>query len=124
MIFKKDELRILWPFYLHGLIYASLYLIPVFFVVYFIHVGLSIFQIGISLAVSPLLALLFEIPTGAIADLYGRKFSVMLSLFLEAIVILLIYLSNNFYYILFIMSLWGIVETLASGSDEAWVVDL
>ena len=122
--FKKGALEILWPFHLYNLIAASFFIMPVFFVVYFLHIGLSVFQIGILMAAYPLASLLFEVPTGAVADIYGRKFSVMLGLFTEGISLFLVYLSNNFYYLIFVMFIFGITKTFSTGSAEAWIVDL
>ena len=68
--------------------------------------------------------LLFEIPTGAIADLYGRKFSVILGNFLIGINLIIIMFAKNFYWICALYFLWGLFFTLTSGSRGAWFVDL
>ena len=67
-------------------------------------------------------SLLFEIPTGAIADIYGRKFSVVLAYIFAGIIIILVPLSRNFYYLFFLFLMWGITDTFRTGADEAWVI--
>lgn len=123
-LFQKGELKLLWPFYLEHFVAYTISLLYIFLLVYFIDIGFSLTQIGFLLAVVPLTMLLFEIPTGAIADLYGRKFSVLLGYFLEAGLIFSLMFSTSYYYILSVLALLGIAMTLSSGSKEAWVVDL
>lgn len=124
MIFQKNELKLLWPFYLDVFISNIFFLIPPFFVIYFNSLGFSATQIGFLLASWPLASILFEIPTGAIADIYGRKFSVRLSYIFSGIFIFLIFFVSNYYLLLALLFLFGIAVTLSSGSYEAWMYDL
>ncbi|MBR9704204.1 MFS transporter [Candidatus Pacearchaeota archaeon] len=121
--FKKNELKLLWPFYLES-ISKILLILPAFMIIYFMNLGFSLFQIGLLLAVWPLFALLFEIPTGAIADIYGRKTSVLLGIFLQGIILLLFYFTQNYIIILILMGFLGTFSTLVSGANKAWVTDL
>lgn len=122
-IFEKGELKLLWPFYLEYFIASSIFLIPIFSVLYFNHLGLSFFQIGILLAVSSLTQLILEIPTGAFADIYGRKKSVLLGYFIEGICMFSLFFVKRYSLILFLFALWGIGMTFSSGSKDAWIVD-
>jgi MFS family permease len=123
-MFSKKELKLLWPFYADHFLGTLLFILVPFRVIYFASIGFSASQIGILLAMWPLFSLLFEIPTGAIADLYGRKFSVMLGWFMAGTCVLLVPLSNNYYYLLLLFALQGIAQTFVSGAYDAWVVDL
>jgi MFS family permease len=122
--FEKNELKILWPFYAEILFGTALWLLTPFFIVYFISIGLSLFQIGILMAIWPLSALIFEIPTGAIADIYGRKFSVIYGWILEGVIIMLFLVSTSYWYLIFLMVMLGLTQTLISGAYDAWTVDL
>ena len=124
MIFKKGELKLLWPFYLDAVISPLFFFMPAFMVLYFNGIGLSLFQIGILMGVANLTSLLFEIPTGAIADLYGRKFSVLLSYFLQGVGFLSLFFVKDYYLIVGVYALLGIASTFSSGAKEAWVIDL
>ena len=53
-------------------------IIPVY-VLYYRHFDLNLFQIALVAAVFEASILIFEMPTGLIADIYGRKISVILS---------------------------------------------
>ncbi|HJX49991.1 MAG TPA: MFS transporter, partial [Candidatus Nanoarchaeia archaeon] len=122
--FKKDELKLLWPFYLDSILSPMLFFAPAFFVVYFNYLALSYFQIGLLFAIMPLVSLLFEIPTGAIADLYGRKFSVLIGYFLEGVAFLSLFFFNNYYLMLAAFAFLGFASTFSSGSKEEWIADL
>ena len=101
-----------------------LFFMPAFYVIYFMDLGFSLFQISLLMAMMPLFMLLFEIPTGAIADIYGRKFSVILSYIIQGFAYILIFFLDNFYALLFAFALIGFGSTFISGAKEAWVTDL
>src|SRR3989338_3354986 len=124
MFFKQGKLEILKPCYLTDFLAYIFHFAPIFYVVYLSQLGFSLFHIGLLLAIIPLISLIFEIPTGAIADLYGRKFSVLLGYFLEGLSFLLLFFVNDFFSILAIFAFLGFAQTLSSGAKEAWVVDL
>jgi MFS family permease len=64
-----------------------------------------------------------EIPTGTIADYFGRKHSVALAAFIGAISALIYGLVPNFYVFLLAEFLWAISASLLSGADQAFVYD-
>lgn len=123
-LFKQGELKLLWPFYLDALISPMLFFMPAFIILYFRDLGFSLFQISLLTMMMPLFMLLFEIPTGAIADVYGRKFSVLLGALIEGVAIFSIFFLDNFYALMFAFALVGFGSTFNSGAREAWVTDL
>ncbi len=124
MFFKKNELKLLWPFYLDALISPMLFFMPAFVIVYFRNFGLSVFQISLLTMMMPLFMLLFEIPTGAVADIYGRKFSVLIGTVIEGFALLSIFFLNNYYALMFAFAMVGFGSTFNSGAREAWITDL
>jgi len=123
-IFQRGELKLLWPFYLDSLISTILFFAPAFYIVYFRELSLTLFQIGLLLAIPSATSLLFEIPTGAIADVYGRKKSVLFGVFLEAIAISVLFFYSNFIVIACVFAFIGVASTLITGANEAWIIDL
>ncbi len=97
-------------------------ILPVY-VLYFRHYQINLFQIALLAAVFEASILLFEIPTGLVADVFGRRISVVLSAIVSVlsgvIFIFLPFLSG------FIVAeiVGGLGETLRSGALEAWLVD-
>ena len=122
--FKQGELEILKPFYLAEFLAYILHFAPVFYVVYLSQLGFSLFHISLLLAIIPLISLIFEIPTGTFADLYGRKFSVLFGYSLEGLAFLLMFFVNDFLGILAIFAFLGFAQTFSSGAKEAWITDL
>lgn len=122
--FDKKELKWLWPFYADAFLGTVLFILIPFQIIYFSSIGLSSTQIGILIGMVPLISLLSEIPTGAVADLYGRKFSVIFGWLLSGLALMIVPLSNNYYYLIFTAALSGFAMTFISGASDAWVVDL
>jgi MFS family permease len=93
------------------------------YVLFMVEAGLSLTQISLVNAAYMLTCFTMEIPTGSIADNYGRKFSFVLSCVLLSLSLMVYHLSSTF--ILFILAevIAGIATTFSSGAFEAWVVD-
>lgn len=123
-MFTKKELRLLWPFYAQSLTFNLTKVIMPFYVLYFLSIGLNLFQIAILGSIRSLVALLSETPTGVIADLYGRKVSVILGYSLASLTLFATPLFHNFYLLALILALDALFETLVSGADRAWSIDL
>ena len=118
----KEEFKILWPFYTSDLFNAMFALLSSYYVLYLLSIGFSFFQVSILLALTAFISFFFDIPTGAIADVFGRKTSVILSYLTAGILFILVPLSINFWYLFVIFFLLGISQTLSTGADEAWVL--
>lgn len=123
MIFAKDELKLLWPFYVVTILITLFNIVPIFWVVYFQLKGFTISDVSFALAFLSIATFMFEIPTGAIADIFGRKRSVVLGCFLIGIGIFLIPFATNIFFLNALFLFWGIAFTLPSGAEDAWVVD-
>lgn len=67
--------------------------------------------------------LLFEVPTGVVADLYSRRLSVIIGTFLIGAGFLVESLFPAFLPILFAQFLWGVGYTFTSGAFVAWISD-
>lgn len=123
-LFKQGELKLLWIFYLEALISSIFVFFPVFMIAYFMEIGLTFFQISLITTSLLLFRLIFEIPTGAIADIFGRKVSVLIGLILSSVIFFLLLFFDNFYSLLIIFALLGFSGTFESGARESWVIDL
>ena len=97
-------------------------ILPVY-VLYFRHYQINLFQIALLASIFEASILIFEMPTGLVADIYGRKISVALSAFVSLVSgILFIFFPYLFGFIIAEI-LNGLGETLRSGALEAWLVD-
>jgi DHA3 family tetracycline resistance protein-like MFS transporter len=97
-------------------------ILPVY-VLYFRHYQINLFEIGLLAAIFEASILVFEIPTGLVADVFGRRISVILSAFVSFIsgLIFILFPFLTGFIIAEIVS--GLGETLRSGALEAWLVD-
>lgn len=86
-------------------------------------VGLSALQLLLVAAALQGAILVSEIPTGVIADTYGRKRSVVIGLLLLGAGMSLSGAIASFWPILAGHMIWGLGHTFISGAGEAWIAD-
>ncbi|MFH1307382.1 MAG: MFS transporter [archaeon] len=91
--------------------------------VYFVYLGFSIVSITTLFAISTLIMIFFEFPTGAIADYDSRKKSLVISFFLLSVAFFGIFAFNNFWLIAVSWILGDIAWTFSTGAGSAWIID-
>src|SRR5258707_3534493 len=85
--------------------------------------GLDQFQINSVLATYCLVLFLTDVPTGAFADLLGRRRSFVLGATLRVCAFLLYFVAHHYYVFLIAESIDGIGTTFGNGAIDAWGVD-
>jgi len=100
-----------------GLIITALY------IYYARTVGLTPLQLALMGSVLMLTSLIFEVPTGVVADVYSRKWSVIIGSVLSGISFILIGTFPIFAIILFAAFLEAVGDTFVSGALDAWLAD-
>ena len=85
--------------------------------------GLDALEVNLVLATYLIIVFVFEVPTGAAADLVGRKASFLLSCALRTVAFGLYAVAENFTDCLVAELIDGIGTTLASGALDAWAID-
>ena len=86
-------------------------------------VGLSPMQLVLVGTLLEAVCFLFEIPTGIVADLYSRRLSVLIGMFLVGAGFIVEGSIPTFAAVLACQVLWGIGATFLSGAVEAWITD-
>ncbi len=86
-------------------------------------VGLNPFQLVLVGTALELAAFSFEVPTGILADLYSRRLSVIIGMFLFGIGFMFEGLLPYFITVLIAQVIWGAGWTFISGAREAWIAD-
>ena len=94
-----------------------------FFILFLVEKGLPFTQIGILYAVREIISNIFEIPSGIIADTYGRKIALIGSFFVYIISFSVFYFSNDFWLFLIAFILYGIGEAFRSGTHKGMIMD-
>lgn len=85
--------------------------------------GISLFQIGLAMAVYSATIVLLEVPTGGLADAVGRKSVTLLAYGLMTMTGIIHLFTFTFPLLLLGWALYGVSRALASGALEAWFVD-
>lgn len=93
------------------------------YVLFMTEAGLSLMQVSLVNAAYMLTCFSMEIPTGSIADNYGRKLSFVISCLLLSLSFMMYYLSSTFLLFIFAEVIAGIANTFSSGAFDAWMVD-
>jgi len=107
-------------FSLYGFLKNQQYYEP-FLILAFLEKGLSFFQIGLLIAFREICVNLMEIPSGAVADLYGRRKSMMFS-FASYIVSFTIFgLSEMLWQLFPAMFFFAIGEAFRTGTHKAMI---
>jgi MFS family permease len=108
-------------FYVSEFLYATIFSIPIWIVYY--QSKISLVVISFLVAIQYASQLFLELPTGAFADIFGRKTSVIMGYFMWAVASVVIILANGFWVLLLATIFGGLAESLLSGSMEALVYD-
>lgn len=111
-----------YKFCLYGFL-KNLRFFDAFFILYLVEKGLPYTQIGILYAVREITINVFEIPSGFIADTYGRKYSLIGSFLLYIFSFASFYLSNDFGLFLMAFVLYGIADAFRSGTHKGMIMD-
>jgi MFS transporter, DHA3 family, tetracycline resistance protein len=86
-------------------------------------VGLNPFQLLLAGTVLRLMSLIFQAPTGVLADLFGRRWAIAGGLLLMGSGFTLEGAIPTFVVVLAAQVLWGFGATLMDGADVAWIAD-
>ncbi len=85
--------------------------------------GLDLFQINAVLATYGITVFLFEVPTGALADVFGRRIAFVVGCAVRATAFALYTLAHDFRACVTAEFVDAIGTTFVSGALDAWVVD-
>ncbi|MDO5418190.1 MAG: MFS transporter [Lachnospiraceae bacterium] len=112
----KDKVLVFFSNFSLGMI------VPIFSLVLCSH-GCSAQSVGTAMLFFGLTVMLVEIPSGIFADLYGRKFSFLLSCVLGSVWALILLWADSFPAAVLVLVFRGLSAAFSSGSLDALVVD-
>jgi DHA3 family tetracycline resistance protein-like MFS transporter len=125
MIFKSDRLNAYSIFLiLSGTSAFALSVISIINSVYLVEtVRLDPLQLVLVGTVLESSAFLCQVPTGVIADLYSRRFAVVIGYLLMGAGFLLEGIVPQFAAVLLSQVIWGVGATFTDGAQEAWIAE-
>lgn len=94
-----------------------------FLLLFLIEKGMSYSQIGIMYAVREIVINVFEIPSGIIADTWGRKRALAGSFLFYIISFIVYYFSSNFLLFLLAFGFYGIADAFRTGTHKGMIMD-
>ncbi|MBI2136741.1 MFS transporter [Candidatus Woesearchaeota archaeon] len=112
----------IWKFYLFEIFGGMFFAVPII-VLFWMENGLSLTQIMILQSIFSVFLILFEIPTGYFADIYGRKKSMLISGAGIFFGMLTYSLGDNFSEFLAAEFLFAIGLSFYSGTSSAFIYD-
>ncbi len=107
-------------FSLYGFLKNQRYFEP-FIILFFLQQGLSFTQIGFLIAFRELFINLIEIPSGAVADLFGRRRSMVLAFVSYIISFALFGFSQDYWHFFIAMFFFAIGEAFRTGTHKAMI---
>ncbi len=117
---KRDKQYV--KFCLYGFL-KNLRFFDVFLLLFFLENDLSFSQIGMLYAAREIITNIIEIPSGIVADSYGRKSALLTAFFIYILSFITFYLSSNFVLLLAAMALMGIGDAFRSGTHKGMIMD-
>ncbi|PIE32079.1 MFS transporter [candidate division KSB3 bacterium] len=112
----------LFRFSLYGFLKNQKYYEP-FLILAFLEKGFSFFQIGILVGVREVCMNLFEIPSGALADMYGRRHSMIVSMLAYIVSFIIFATSASFALLCLAMFFFAIGEAFRTGTHKAMIFE-
>ncbi len=110
-------------FYIAQALYNMMLFLPTWVIFLQERHGLSLTQVTIIDIAFWLTMAFTEVPTGAVADTFGRKQSLLVGIALSALSVTMFGWAPNYLLLLVANSLWGVAITFMSGADMAFFYD-
>ena len=118
--FKKDHQY--FKFCAYGFL-KNLRFYDAFLLLFFLENGISFAQIGLLYAAKELIINILEIPSGIIADTFGRKKSLIGAFGAYIVSFVVFYFSTEFYFLLVAILLYGVGDAFRSGTHKGMIMD-
>ncbi|RLC52723.1 MAG: MFS transporter [Candidatus Cloacimonadota bacterium] len=94
-----------------------------FIILFFREMGISFLQIGVLFSVREISTMILEIPTGIVADSFGRKNSMIFSFLSYIVSFLIFFLFPNYAMYILAMILYAFGEAFRTGTHKAMILE-
>ena len=108
-------------YYLIEFLDSLVFFIPIIYI--YLQGKINVAQIPFLFGYRYLVQLIMEMPTGAIADLLGKKLSIIIGFIINTVYFYLLFNVNSFWAFLLAYTLGGIGDSFISGAIDALVYD-
>lgn len=118
---KKHKLQI-FKFGMYGFLKNLMFFEPYLLYYLVTYGGLSFLQYGGLLSIREIIVYLFEIPSGVIADRYGKKTELYVCFLFYISSFLIFFLATTYWMFIIAMVLFGLGEAFRSGTHKAMIM--
>lgn len=115
---KKQKFR-----YYFYVAFMNLSMVSMAMNLYFKHIGFSFYQIGILFGILQIGKMIFEIPTGFLADRYGNRWSLLISLLMQMCGYVMMMCFHSFWAMAGTLALLAVSFTLMTGCATAIITN-
>lgn len=117
---KIEKNRQYYKFGLYGFL-KNLRFYEAFLILFFLEKGIDYLKIGLLYSVREITIMLLEVPSGLVADVLGRRKTLMASFFAYILSFATFYFSNHFSLMLLAMILFALADAFRSGVHKAMI---
>lgn len=110
-----------WIFYVSQVLHSAIFVIPIWIVFY--RTRISVAEISLVVSFQYLVQILLELPSGALADMLGRRTVTCIAFCSGALGMLLLPFATQLWHFLALSALIGLMDSFRSGAEEALIYD-
>jgi len=118
-LIKKN--RQIKKFCMYGFLKNLLFFEPYLYIYLIQVVRLNLFQIGILFSIREIVTYIFEVPSGILADQYGKKNELMICFIFYIISFFFFFLGSSYMIVVIAMIFFGLGEAFRSGTHKAMI---
>jgi MFS family permease len=118
--FKKDIQY--YKFCLYGFLKNQRFFDP-FLMLFFLEKNLLYIQIGVLYSVKMITRTILEIPSGIIADAFGRRGTMIFSYIFYILSFIIYHLSNNYLFLIIASFVFGVGDAFRTGTHKAMIFE-
>ncbi len=93
-----------------------------YLMIYFLLANLNLFHIGLLFSIREIIIYLFEIPSGVIADRYGKKTELVICFVFYILSFVMFFMATEFYLFALAMVLYAFGEAFRSGTHKSMIM--
>ena len=109
---------IMWKFKFYGF-FKNLKFFEPYLIIIFLAWEINLFQIGILIAIQEVITLIFEVPSGMLADTRGKKTELLFCFVFYIISFIFYFMGPAYIFLIFGAMLFGLGEAFRSGTHKA-----
>lgn len=117
----KQHKKQITKFGFYGLLKNLRFFEP-YMLIYFLASGINLFYIGILFSIREIIVYIFEIPSGVIADRYGKKTELIICFLFYILSFIVFFIGTEFYIFAIAMILYALGEAFRSGTHKSMIM--